>query len=324
MTLAVKSLVILAVLLAGLWAYANHRARAHEARAEAAFPPEGEIIEVDGHPVHAVVMGPEGAPDLVLIHGASGNTRDMTFDLAPQLASDYRVIVFDRPGLGYTARINHSGATISQQAALLQQAAGQLGADHPIVLGHSYGGAVALAWALNHPEAISGLVMLAGAAKPWETGLSTYYKVLSHPVLGPLVIPFLTAFVDDSRVEAAVGEIFEPQTAPEGYLHHIGAGLTLRRQSLRANALQRANLLAEVEAIHMRYAEIDLPVEILHGTVDTTVGLHIHADPLSRQIKDAVLTPLPGIGHMPQHAVPGQVISAIHRVAARARLRPVP
>jgi pimeloyl-ACP methyl ester carboxylesterase len=324
MTLAVKSLLVLAVLLAGLWAYAQYRARAHEARAEAAFPPEGQILQVDGHAVHAVVMGPDDAPDLVLIHGASGNTRDMTFDLAPKLARKYRVIVFDRPGLGYTARINQTGATITEQAGLLQKAAAQLGADRPIVLGHSYGGAVALAWAVTQAQNISGLVMLAGAAKPWDTGLSTYYKVLSHAILGPLVIPFLTAFVDDSRVETAVGEIFEPQTAPDGYLHHIGAGLTLRRHSLRANALQRANLLAEVEAIHTRYGEIDLPVEILHGTVDTTVGLHIHAEPLAAQIEGAVLTPLPGIGHMPHHVVPDEVIAAIDRIAGRAGLRPLP
>lgn len=322
MTLAVKSLVIIALLLAALWAYAQHRARTQEARAEAAFPPEGQIIRVDGHAVHAVIMGPDDAPDLVLLHGASGNTRDMTFDLAPKLARDFRVIVFDRPGLGYTARINHSGATITEQADLLQKAAQQLGAERPIVLGHSYGGAVALAWAVTRAQNISGLVMLAGAAKPWDTGLSTYYRVLSHPVLGPLVIPFLTAFVENSRVEQTVGEIFEPQTAPDGYLHHIGAGLTLRRDSLRANALQRANLLAEVEAIHTRYGEIDLPVEILHGTADTTVGLHIHSEPLSRQIDGSVLTPLPGIGHMPQHAAPAEVIAAIHRVAARAQLHP--
>ncbi|SFN38358.1 Pimeloyl-ACP methyl ester carboxylesterase [Roseovarius lutimaris] len=324
MTLAVKSLLIIALLLAGLWAYVQYRARAHEARAEAAFPPEGQMVQVDGHAVHAVVMGPDDAPALVLIHGASGNTRDMTFSLAPKLARRYRVIVFDRPGLGYTARINQSGATITEQAGLLQKAAEQLGAERPIVLGHSYGGAVALAWAVTRAQNISRLVMLAGAAKPWDTGLSTYYRVLSHPILGPLVIPFLTAFIDDSRVETAVGEIFEPQTAPDGYLHYIGAGLTLRRHSLRANALQRANLLSEIEAIHTRYGEIDLPVEILHGTADTTVGLHIHSAPLAAQIRDAVLTPLPGIGHMPQHAVPGMVISAIDRVARRAGLRPAP
>ncbi|WP_297537820.1 alpha/beta hydrolase [Roseovarius sp.] len=320
MPLAVKSLILLAACLAALWGWTQHRARSHEARAEAAFPPEGQIITVQGHPVHAVVMG-EG-PDLVLIHGASGNTRDMTFDLAPRLAQDYRVIVFDRPGLGFTARINCTGATITQQAALLQEAAAQLGADKPIVLGHSYGGAVALAWAVTQPDHIAAMVSLAGPAKPWDAGLSTYYRVLSHPVLGPLVIPLLTAFVRDSRVENAVQEIFAPQEPPADYMDQIGAALTLRRHSLRANALQRANLLHEIEALHQRYPEIDMPVEIVHGTADTTVGLSIHSEPLAAQVKDAHLTVLDGIGHMPHHSAPEAVIAAIHRAATRAGLRP--
>ena len=114
------------------------------------------------------------APDLVLIHGASGNTRDMTFSLAPRLAEDYRVIVLDRPGLGYTDRINGTGATITQQAELLQKAAAQLGADRPIVLGHSYGGAVALAWAVTRPDHISALVNVSGARQAvggWDLDL---------------------------------------------------------------------------------------------------------------------------------------------------------
>lgn len=318
--MAFKSLIIITILLAAFWSWSQYRARAHEAQAEAAFPPEGQILTVNGHPVHAVVMG--DGPDLVLIHGASGNTRDMTFDLAPRLARHYRVIVLDRPGLGYTPRINRTGATITQQAALLQEAAAQLGADKPIVLGHSYGGAVALAWAVTRPDHIAALVNVAGAAKPWDTGLSTYYRVLSHPVLGPLVIQLLTAFVPDSRVEEAVQEIFTPQDAPAGYMDHIGAGLTLRRNSLRANALQRANLLTEIEALHPRYDEISVPVEIVHGTADTTVGVSIHSEPLAAQIKDAHLTILDGIGHMPHHSAPEAVISAIHRAAARAGLRP--
>lgn len=316
----IKFLLVVALLLAGLWVWVHYKAQAHEARAEAEFPPMGQFVEVDGHRVHGVVMG--HGPDLVLIHGASGNTRDMTFDLAPRLAQKYRVIVLDRPGLGYTDRINRSGATITEQAALLQEAAEQLGAERPIVLGHSYGGAVALAWAVTRPEQIAALVDVAGAAKPWETGLSTYYRVLSHPVLGPLVIPVLTAFVRDERVERAVGEIFAPQEAPDGYLDYIGAGLTLRRHSLRANALQRANLLQEIEALHGRYDEITVPVEIVHGSADTTVGVTIHSEPLAHQIAGARLSVLEGIGHMPHHSDPQAVIKAIDRAAARAGLRP--
>ncbi len=318
MTLKLAALVVCAAVL-GLAALTWWKARAHEARAEAAFPPTGQFLTVGGNRVHAVVMG--SGPDVVLIHGASGNTRDLTFSLAPRLAQNYRVIVFDRPGLGYSHRLNGAGATLREQAALLQGAAAQLGAEAPIVVGHSYGGAVALAWAVHHPRALSGLVTLAAASHPWDTGLSTYYKVLSHPVAGPLTIPFLTAFVHDERVEKAVAVVFEPDPVPEGYLKHFGAGLTLRYNSMRANALQRANLLSEIEALHRRYPEISVPTEILHGSADTTVGLSIHSEPLARAVPAARMTVLNGIGHMPHHADEDAVVQAIDLAATRAGLR---
>jgi pimeloyl-ACP methyl ester carboxylesterase len=324
MPLAAK--IVLAALvallaLAALWAYAQHRARAHESRAEAAFPPQGRILDVNGHRVHALTMGT--GPDIVLIHGASGNLRDLSFSLAPRLAAQqFRVTLFDRPGLGYTDRINQTGATIRQQAELLSDAARQLGIERPVVLGHSYGGAVALAWAVHRPGHISALVPLAAPAKPWDSDLSLYYKTLSHPVLGPLVIPLLTAFVRDARVERAVSAIFEPNAVPPGYIDHVGAPLTLRRDSLRANALQRANLLSEITALQDALAQLTLPVEIVHGTEDTTVGLRIHAEPLDRQLPSADLTRLPGIAHMPHHAAEDAVVAAILRAATRAGLHP--
>ncbi len=311
---------LLGLFLAGIVLLVWVKARTHEARAEEAFPPEGQIVTVEGHQVHAVVMG-EG-PDLVLIHGSSGNTRDMTFSLAPALAKTFRVIVIDRPGLGYTERINRTGASIGQQAGLFSAAASQLGAERPIVLGHSYGGAVALAWAVDYPDRLSGLVALSAASHPWDTGLSTYYKVLSHPILGRLAIPLITAFVPDERVAREVAQVFAPDPIPAGYLDHFGPGLTLRRASLRANALQRSGLLGEIEALAPRYGEIDVPTEILHGTADTTVGLSIHSEPLARAIPGARLTRLEGAGHMIQHSEEDAVISAVTRVAQRAGLHP--
>jgi len=320
MPLAVKIILACLLSLALLWAYAQHRARLHEARAEAAFPPQGQFVEVNGHRVHALTMG-EG-PDLILIHGASGNIRDMTHSLAPRLAKRYRVTVFDRPGLGYTDRINTSGATIVQQAELLAGAARQLGLEAPIVMGHSYGGAVALAWAVHEPRYIAALVPLASPSHPWTSPLSTYYKVLSSPILGPLVIPLLTAFVHDDRVEREVASIFEPNAVPDGYIDHIGAALTLRRGTLRANALQRANLLSEIEDLHGQYDRLHIPVEIVHGTADTTVGLSIHAEPLEATVPSADLTRLPGIAHMPHHVAQDAVVAAIDRAARRAGLNP--
>ena len=320
MPLAVKILALTALALAVFWAVVQYRARAEEAQAEASHPPEGQVIEVQGHDVHAVVMG--SGPDLVLIHGASGNTRDMTLSLAPRLAREFRVFVFDRPGLGYTDRIDASGASIAQQADLLSAAATQLGAEKPIVVGHSYGGAVALAWAVHHPDNLSALVALSAASHTWTTGLSTYYKILSHPVLGPIVIPLITVFVPETRVEQAVGAVFTPDPVPEGYMEHFGPGLTLRRESLRANALQRANLLDEIRSLVPHYPQIDVPTEILHGTADDTVGLSIHSEPLANAIPDARLTTLDGAGHMIQHSEEDAVVDAIRRAAQRAGLRP--
>ncbi|SPF80442.1 alpha/beta fold hydrolase [Pseudoprimorskyibacter insulae] len=317
--MALRYLVALAIVLIAFWGVTLWKAARNEARSEAAYPPIGDFLTVDGHRVHFVQMG--NGPDVVLIHGASGNVRDMTFSLAGKLADHYRVTVFDRPGLGYSDRINTTGATITDQAAVLAQASAQLGLTRPLVVGQSYGGAVALAWGVTQTDNLSALVLLAPAAKPWETGLSTYYKITSSWLGARLAVPVLTAWVPDSVVDTALQDIFAPQTAPAGYGAYIGTGLTLRRVSLRANAAQRANLLSEIEALHDRYGEIDVPVEILHGDADTTVGLHIHSVPLSQQIEGANLTTLPGIGHMPQHVAEPQVIQAIDRAASRAGLR---
>ncbi|WP_170393828.1 alpha/beta fold hydrolase [Ruegeria arenilitoris] len=311
--------LIALTLLVVLWALALWRAGRNEARAEAAFPPEGQIVEVNGIPVHAVVMG-EG-PDVVLIHGSSGNTRDMTFALAPILAENYRVIVFDRPGLGYSASFNSDGETIEEQAEILQKAAAQLGAEKPIVAGQSYGGSVSLAWAVTRPGNISGLVLIAAAAIPWETPLDGFNTLAATPTGSVTALPLITAFVPEWYVEKALDKVFEPQTAPEGYADHFGPGLTMRRASMHANAKQRANLLEEVRALQPRYGEIDVPTEIVHGTADDTVGLGWHSHRLIEQIPGAELIELPGIGHMPQVVAAPEVAAAIDRAAQRAGLR---
>ncbi len=313
-----KALIYIAFAIAALIAVVQIAAAMREGQALRDFPPEGQLLDVDGTQVHAVVMG--SGPDLVLIHGASGNTRDMTFSLAPRLAERYRVIVFDRPGLGYTERLNTTGATLRQQATLLRAAAQQLGAARPIVMGQSYGGAVALAWAAQSPDDVAALIPVAAASNPWDAPLSTFYRITSSRFGQAVIVPLITAFVPKSVVENAVEAVFDPQSAPEGYADHVGAALTLRRVSLRANADQRANILSEIKALVPLYGSITAPTEIVHGTADTTVGLEIHSAKLVDQIDGATLTRLPGIGHMAHHAAEDAVVAAIDRAARRAGL----
>lgn len=316
MTSAQSALSLLLLALVVLAVATDRRAAAREAAAARAFPPEGRFVTVDGRRVHAVVTG--SGPDLVLIHGANGGTRDFTTALAPMLAGRYRVIVFDRPGLGHSDSLGDAGLDPAAQAAHLRKAAERLGADRPIVLGQSYGGAVAMAWALDAPDAVRGVVIVAGATMPWPgRGLGWWYEVAANPLARWTAVPLVAAWYPYPAAKAAIDGVFRPEAAPEGYADRIGVPLILRRAAIRDNARQVGALKRFVTAMKDRYPTLSLPVELIHGTEDRIVWAVVHAVPLARLLPDATLTLIPGAGHMPQHLHPGLVAAAVDRIAAR-------
>ncbi|WP_299783406.1 alpha/beta hydrolase [uncultured Roseobacter sp.] len=314
-------LILLAVALV------QWRAVARETQAETAYPPSGQFIEVDGTRVHLRIEGQ--GPDLVLIHGANGSMRDFTFDLMGRLTDRYRVIMVDRPGLGWSSRAGESYSGVlntwaeppAVQARVLQKALDQVGVTRPIVLGHSYGGAVALAWALERPEDTAALVLLGAASNPWPGNLGLLYQINSTRIGSALMIPLIAAFAPAARIEEAVASIFAPQATPDGYLDHFGPEMTLRRPTLRANAQQVNSLRPHVVEMATQYPSLSLPVEILHGTEDTIVPLRVHSEPLAQLLPNATLIRMQGVGHMPHHADPDAVEAAIDRAATRAGLR---
>jgi pimeloyl-ACP methyl ester carboxylesterase len=309
---ACKVLVVLGLLAGGtLW-----RAEVREDRTQGEYPPEGQFVTVEGRRVHALVTGT--GPDLVLIHGASGSERDFSFDMIPQLAAQYHVIAFDRPGFGWSDPIPGDDSIIAQ-ARVLQEAAAALGAPRPLVLGHSYGGAVALAWATHSPDHIAGLVALSAASEVWPTGMPFLYQITA-PLWGQLItVPLISAWVPQSYVATETAAVFAPQVMPAGYAAHFGPMMSVRRASFALNARQRANLKDEIRAMVPLYPALNLPVEVLHGDADTTVDLDIHARQLAAAIPGAHLTVLPGIGHMSQHAAIPEVLAALARLTERAR-----
>ena len=311
--------LLLLSLIVGFSAFTLWRAQVREAAFEAEFPPLGQITEVNGVPFHYVDRG-EG-PAIVLIHGSSGNLRDFTFSMVDKLADRYRVIAVDRPGMGYTGRLGGRTESISDQAAFIVAAMAQIGVEKPIVLGQSYGGAVALAWALEHPDSLSALVLVASPSQPWDGSVPGLYQMNGSAIGSTLAVPIITAFVPRSYIEEQIDAVFDPEQGPEGYGDYVGAELAARRISLRANAEHRVHLLAEITAQQPFYPQLTLPIEMIHGEADTTVPLSIHALPFSRQVASANLTTLPGIGHLPHHTAEAETLAAIDRAARRAGLR---
>jgi pimeloyl-ACP methyl ester carboxylesterase len=313
------SFALVAAGCAGFGLWVNHRAGRREWQAERAFPPEGQFIGPPGQRIHAEVMG--AGPDVVLIHGASGNTRDFTHSLTDRLAGEFRVAVFDRPGLGWSDPLPADGDSPAAQARALRDAAKSLGLRNPIVVGHSYGGAVAMAWALEAPQETAAVVLLGGATMPWPGGLGLWYALTASRFGRAMIVPLVTAFAPRSKIDDAMRVVFEPDPMPAEYDRHFAAGLTMRRRVLAENARQVNGLRPHVVDMAARYGDLSLPVEIMHGTADTIVPADIHAQPLAQLLPDAVLTLLPGIGHMPHHAAPEAVVAAIRRAAERAGLR---
>ncbi|MFN4153444.1 MAG: alpha/beta fold hydrolase [Paracoccaceae bacterium] len=301
----------------GVIAATQFRLAAREQAAQATHPPTGQFVTVDGLRVHLQIAG--AGPDLVLIHGANGNLREFTFALMDRLADRYRVIAVDRPGLGYSDPLPENDATVAGQARLLRQAVAQINVQNPIVLGQSYGGTVALAWALQAPPA--ALVLVSSPSLPWPGELDRWYRITASPLGRATLVPLASALVAHSYVRRAIDRVFAPQPAPAGYADHLGLDLTLRRGTMAVNAMQINSLRPQVEAMQHDYPRLSLPVELVHGDADTIVPLHIHSAPLMDLIPNGNLTVLEGTGHMPHHTHPETVIAAIDRAATRAGLR---
>ena len=315
-TILVVSLAILAAVALALALITDALSRRREVAAAVAFPPLGQMLTVRGGKVHALVKG--AGPDIVLIHGASGNLRDL-LPLIDRLAPHYRVTAFDRPGLGWSDPIT-GGDGLAAQAEQLAEAAQQLGITAPIILGQSYGGSVALAWALHAPLKPRALVLVSAPSLPWPGHLDIWYRSTNTWAGRAVVIPLACAFVPDAHINAIITDIFTPDPEPPAYRDYVGAGLALTRRALRANCDQVNGLYAQIVSQSAHYPGLSLPVELIHGDADTIVPLHIHSQPLAALLPDANLTVLPGAGHMPHHHHPDVIIAAIQRADARSRL----
>lgn len=330
--LALKGLTYTALALGAAAALTGCVSSSRAAQAEATTPPAGDFVEVTGGRIHYVQKGK--GPHVVLLHGAGGNLREFTFDLVDRLTDDYTVTVFDRPGLGYSDQVPQvpeglfatEGASPQDQAAMLREAASQIGVENPVVVGHSFGGIVAFAWA-NHglddaaPVNASAVVSIAGVAMPWPGDLGTYYTFNSSVIGGSVVVPVLTTLASQEAIEGTVEGIFAPDPVPTGYLEHVGTRLGLRPDAFRANVRQVNSSRKHVVEMAKRYPELTIPIESLHGTADTTVPLSVHPVEMRKLVPSLNLTVLDGTGHMPHHADPEAAVDAIHRAADRAGLR---
>ena len=301
-------MIILAILAAlallVIWGNAARREKI-----DAQFAPIGQFITVNGARVHYKTSGQ--GPDIVLIHGASGNLREWEFGLRTALQARFTVTAFDRAGHGHSDAIA-GGDTLAAQAAHLRAACAALGIRTPVLVGHSYGGSVALAWSLQ--EKPPALLLISAPSLPWPGRLDPWYRVTNSRLGRSIVAPLVAALVPAAYVHRATNAVFAPQTAPPEYLHNFGAMLATRAHSLAANTAQVNALLGDIRGQMAHYPALDMPCEMIHGNADTIVPLAIHSQKLAHILPRARLTVLHGAGHMPHHAHLDTVLAALARL----------
>jgi pimeloyl-ACP methyl ester carboxylesterase len=249
-----------------------------------------------------------------VIHGASSNLEALRHPLGDLLAQDRRVILIDRPGHGWSTRDRLSHSTPAMQAQMIDEALGKLSVDRAIIVGHSWAGALAAAFALNHAQRVAGLVMLSPVTHRWVGGIPWHHNLGAIPIIGPLFAYTFALPTGMLMIDKGARGAFLPQTIPDNYVRDTSLKLLLRPREFLANAWDMVSLKDAVTEQMPRYSEIKAPTVVIHGDADTTVYLDVHARQFVQAVPHASLIVVPGVGHVIQNAAAETIIAAIETV----------
>ncbi|MDQ0321813.1 pimeloyl-ACP methyl ester carboxylesterase [Pararhizobium capsulatum DSM 1112] len=283
---------------------------------------EGELIDVGGFLMNNVhVPRPAGAdlPPIVFIHGASASLLDPLHAFLKPLSGRAEMLFLDRPGLGYSQRGGPRNAWPDGQADAIAALMEKRGIKKAIIVSHSFGGAIAASFALNHPDRVAGLLFLAPATHPWPGGIDWYYRVARAPVIGWIFSRVLAAPIGSLLLDKGVEAVFAPNPVPANYVTETNTYLALRPTTFRNNATDVANLLDYVERVSPRYREIKAPTIIITGDRDGIVYPHIHSRQLHEAIAGSRLISIHNLGHKPDYVANDLAVAAIETLGGKDR-----
>jgi pimeloyl-ACP methyl ester carboxylesterase len=301
------------LVVAGLVLFTAWTAR----RVEKALPPRGRFIDVDGARIHYL---DEGAGQVLLfIHGLAGQMHNFTHSLLARLSRDFRVVILDRPGSGYSTRPADAAATLSAQARIISRFCQELELGRPLVVGHSLGGAIALALALNHPDVVGGLALVAPVTQPVDHVPPPFDGLLiNSPLLRRLIAWTLATPMSVKNSAQTLALLFDPQPVPGDFALRGGGLLALRPSSFIGSSTDLVATHSESGEAPARYEDLTLPVGILFGAGDRILDPAVHGKGLAAQVADADFELIEGGGHMIPVTSAERTAAFIARMAQRA------
>lgn len=285
---------------------------------EALVPPQGRFIEIDGLRLHIVDSGEkpgQAEPPILFVHGLLGQLGNFSYALAG-LFPERRIVLIDRPGSGYSQAA--PSQSLKAQGDLLAKVIGALHLGRPLVVGHSLGGAIALALALDHPEVVCSLALIAPLTEPVAAAPKPFAALTTQSRLarwfGAFTIgPAVTLLASGEARKS----VFAPDDIAVHFWNRAGGLLSARPSALIAGARDIENQPRELPLQAARYASLAVPVGVLFGAQDHILDPKAQGEVFCAQTAKAELTLVDG-GHMLPVTRPRATESFIRKVLARA------
>jgi pimeloyl-ACP methyl ester carboxylesterase len=292
-------------------------------RVESKMPPPGKFIDIDGVRLHYVDKG--SGPVLLLIHGLAGQVLNFTHSLVGRLARDFRVIILDRPGSGYSLRPDETLAPLTAQARIIHRFCQALGLERPVVVGHSLGGAIALALALDHPDQVGALALIAPVTHQPESVPSPFDGLaISSPLIRRLIAWAVATPLAITNRERALATLFGPQPVLDDFATRGGGLLSLRPRAFIGASADVTAAQQDLPGLIVRYKDLATPIGILYGTEDRILDPALHRQSFVTKVPGTDLELIEGGGHMLLISSADQTAAFVARVARRATATEAP
>ena len=260
------------------------------------IPKFGKTTVLQDAEIHWYEAG-QGRP-IIMLHGLAGNLRNFTYALTEQLDKDYRVIAIDRAGCGWSKRSKPEIATLQGQARIISEFIEQEQIEKPLIVGHSLGGAIALALALEYNNQIAGLALICPATQPVDKVPDIFrFLNISSPSLRFFVAHTFSSFIGILTRKDTFEIAFAPEPVSENFSTRGGGDLALSSNAFIKTSEDLVFALSSAPLLVGREQELDVPTKILFGEEDEILDVKLHGEKFA-ELSGTQIKVLAGKGHM--------------------------
>jgi pimeloyl-ACP methyl ester carboxylesterase len=269
-------------------------------------PEHSWFTSIGGVRIHYQEAGDENAPPIILIHGFISSNLVWNEVFLPLANAGFRVIAPDLPGYGYSDKPSDGRYTIDAQAYAVLALMDRLGIDQAMIVGASYGGAVAATIALDYPERVTSLVLV-GAVSNDQPKKKLLLRLASVPLLGDIATPLF------------LGSRWILRKRTQDVYRRLGYPLDERKLEARHHLLETANThRAMIRTIRRWHADrisreaslIRQPTLLVWGEEDTHIPIS-EAFRLRDAIPNSRLVVFRRCGHLPPTEYPEKFVEVV-------------